>query len=56
MAEGKYKGRQENVKRNAGIAAMLAAGSSYSAVQEAFDCSGLVAKIAKRAQQASASH
>ena len=49
-AEGRYKGRQENVKRNAGIAAMLAAGSSYSTVQEAFDCSrATVAKIAKRA-------
>jgi hypothetical protein len=34
-AEGKYVGRPENKRRNNRIAAMLAAGTSYSAVQEA---------------------
>jgi DNA invertase Pin-like site-specific DNA recombinase len=48
-AEGKYVGRPENKRRNARIAAMLAAGTSYSAVQEATGCSrATVAKIAKR--------
>jgi DNA invertase Pin-like site-specific DNA recombinase len=49
VAEGKYKGRPENVARNAGIAAMLKSGSSYTEVQRAFGCSrATVAKIAKR--------
>lgn len=48
-AEGKYKGRAEDLKRNAGIAAMLRDGQSWSAVQGAFKCSrATVAKIAKR--------
>jgi DNA invertase Pin-like site-specific DNA recombinase len=48
-AEGKYRGRLEDVPRNNGIAAMLAGGASYSAVQAAFKCSrATVAKIAKR--------
>jgi DNA invertase Pin-like site-specific DNA recombinase len=34
-SEGKYVGRPENKRRNVRIAAMLAAGTSYSAVQEA---------------------
>jgi DNA invertase Pin-like site-specific DNA recombinase len=38
------------VDRNAGIAAMLRAGGSWTAVQKAFGCSrATVAKIAKRA-------
>jgi DNA invertase Pin-like site-specific DNA recombinase len=49
-AAGKYRGRPENKRRNARIAAMLAAGTSYSAVQAATGCSrATVAKIAKRA-------
>ena len=49
-AEGKYIGRPENTRRNSRIAAMLAAGTSYSAVQAATGCSrATVAKIAKRA-------
>jgi DNA invertase Pin-like site-specific DNA recombinase len=49
MAEGKHVGRPENKRRNTRIAAMLAAGTSYSAVQEATGCSHeTVAKIAKR--------
>ncbi|GGE25492.1 resolvase [Aureimonas endophytica] len=48
-AEGRYKGRPEDDKRNAGIAAMLKAGSSWTQVQGAFGCSrATVAKIAKR--------
>jgi DNA invertase Pin-like site-specific DNA recombinase len=48
-AEGKYVGRPEDKRRNDRIAAMLAAGTSYSAVQEATGCSrATVAKIAKR--------
>jgi DNA invertase Pin-like site-specific DNA recombinase len=54
-AEGKYVGRPENKKRNAKIGAMLAAGTSYSAVQAATGCSrATVAKIAKRVQQVAA--
>ena len=50
---GKYVGRPENTKRNAKIAAMLKAGASYSAVQEATGCGrATVAKIAKRARKA----
>jgi len=52
-AEGKYVGRPENSRRNARIASMLAAGTSYSAVQEATGCSrATVAKIAKRVKAA----
>jgi DNA invertase Pin-like site-specific DNA recombinase len=52
-AEGKYVGRPENKKRNAKIAAMLKAGSSYSDVQEATGCSrATVAKLAKRVKAA----
>ena len=48
-AEGRYKGRAENTQRNAGIAAALRAGESWSAVQAAFRCSrATIAKIAKR--------
>lgn len=47
--EGRYKGRPEDAKRNAGIAAMLRAGSSWTQVQGAFGCSrATVAKVAKR--------
>lgn len=48
-AEGRYKGRPEDAKRNAGIAAMLKAGSSWSQIQSATKASrATVAKIAKR--------
>src|SRR5215213_1415564 len=48
-AKGLYKGRKENVARNAGIAAMLKAGSSWSQIQAAARCSrATIAKIAKR--------
>ena len=49
-ATGVYRGRPENVDRNFGIAAMLRAGQSWSAIQRATGCSrATVAKIAKRA-------
>jgi DNA invertase Pin-like site-specific DNA recombinase len=52
-AEGKYVGRPENRRRNARIAQMLAAGTSYSDVQRATGCSrATVAKIAKRRPKA----
>jgi DNA invertase Pin-like site-specific DNA recombinase len=48
-AEGRYKGRAENVARNDGIAAMLRSGSSWSVIQAATGCSrATIAKIAKR--------
>jgi DNA invertase Pin-like site-specific DNA recombinase len=48
-AEGLYKGRREDVARNAGIAAMLRAGSSWSQIQAATGCSrATIAKISKR--------
>jgi DNA invertase Pin-like site-specific DNA recombinase len=48
-AEGKYRGRPEDAARNAGIAAMLRAGESWSAIQAATGCSrATIAKIAKR--------
>ncbi|WP_336492357.1 recombinase family protein [Methylobacterium nigriterrae] len=47
-AEGKYKGRQEDVARNAGIASMLTAGLSWSQIQASTRCSrATIAKIAK---------
>ena len=48
-AEGRYKGRPENVKRNEAIAGMLKRGSSWSEVQHATGCSrATIAKIARR--------
>lgn len=48
--DGAYRGRPENVDRNAGIAAMLRAKSSWSEIQAATGCSrATIAKIAKRA-------
>ncbi|HKH83666.1 MAG TPA: recombinase family protein [Gemmatimonadales bacterium] len=49
-AEGRYRGRKENVARNAGIASMLKGGVSWSQIQAATGCSrATIAKIAKRA-------
>lgn len=49
-AEGVYRGRPEDVDRNAGIAAQLRAGQSWSQIQAATGCSrATVAKVAKRA-------
>lgn len=48
-ANGAYKGKQENVRRNRAMADMLSKGMSYSAVQAATGASrATVAKIAKR--------
>jgi DNA invertase Pin-like site-specific DNA recombinase len=48
-AEGLYRGRPEDVGRNAGIASMLKAGESWSAIERAFGCSrATIAKVAKR--------
>ena len=48
-AEGAYKGRPEDVARNADIASMLGAGQSWSMIQRATGCSrATVAKVAKR--------
>lgn len=48
-AEGIYRGRRENVERNAGIAGMLKSGMSWSAIQSAAGCSrATIAKVAKR--------
>jgi DNA invertase Pin-like site-specific DNA recombinase len=50
-AGGAYRGRPENVDRNAGIAGMLKSGMSWSTIQAATDCSrATIAKVAKRAQ------
>jgi len=47
--EGRYKGRVEDVKRNAGIASMLNAGMSWSQIQTVTGASrATVAKIARR--------
>ena len=49
-AEGAYRGRREDVDRNAGIAGMLRSGMSWSAIQAATGCSrATIAKVAKRA-------
>ena len=48
-AEGRYKGRPEDTKRNDGIACMLKANQSWGSIQSATGCSrATVAKIAKR--------
>lgn len=47
-AEGRYRGRQEDTVRNTGIASMLTAGLSWTAIQNATGCSrATIAKIAK---------
>jgi DNA invertase Pin-like site-specific DNA recombinase len=48
-AQGIYRGRPEDTARNAGIAAQLRAGQSWSQIQAARGCSrATIAKIAKR--------
>ena len=54
-ADGRYKGRPADAKRNAGIAHALRTGQSWTAIQGAFKCSrATVAKIAKRERPAQA--
>lgn len=51
-ADGRYKGRGEDIKRNDGIAAMLKKGMSYSQIQAVTHASrATVAKIAKRVNE-----
>lgn len=51
-AEGRYKGRPENVKRNAEIAGMLCRGFSWSEIQSATGCSRpTINRIAKRLRE-----
>ncbi|AVA22786.1 resolvase/recombinase protein [Rhizobium sp. NXC24] len=51
-AEGRYKGKQEDVKRNKGIEAMLKEGKSYTQIQDVTKASrATVAKIAKRLKE-----
>src|SRR3954452_24603219 len=46
-AAGLYKGRQEDMARNAGIAGMLASGASWNSIQASTGCSrATIAKIA----------
>ena len=46
---GAYRGRPEDIDRNAGIAGMLRSGMSWSAIQAATGCSrATIAKVAKR--------
>ena len=48
-AQGKYRGRPEDVHRNAGIGAMLRGGASWSSIQKATGCSrATISKIARR--------
>ena len=48
-AEKRYTGRKEDAARNAGIAAMLKGGSSWTQIQATTKCSrATIAKIAKR--------
>jgi DNA invertase Pin-like site-specific DNA recombinase len=52
-AEGKYRGRPENVDRNAGIGAMLRGGASWSSIQKATGCSrATINKVARRSAMA----
>jgi DNA invertase Pin-like site-specific DNA recombinase len=48
-AEGRYKGRREDVERNQSIAKMLTIGLSWTAIQVATGCSrATIAKISRR--------
>ena len=52
-SEGRYRGRPEDTERNDGIAAMIGAGQSWSAIQKATGCSrATIAKIVKRRRAA----
>lgn len=54
-AEGRFKGRPEDEKRNTSIMAMLRAGQSWNQIVDHMGCSrGTVAKLAKRLKEAEA--
>ena len=49
QAASVYKGRPEDAGRNAGIATMLRAGSSWQQIEQAFGCSrNTIARVRKR--------
>ena len=51
-AAGLYRGRAEDVKRNAGITGMLRDGASWTSIQDLTGCSrATVAKLAKRLRE-----
>lgn len=53
--EGKYQGRQPDLKRRQHIASLLKSGHSYSEIQEILSCSRhLIASVAKEQRQAAA--
>ena len=53
--EGKYQGRQPDLKRRQHIASLLKSGHSYSEIQEMLSCSRhLIASVAKEQRQADA--
>ena len=53
--EGKYQGRQPDLKRRQHIASLLKSGHSYSEIQEMLSCSRhLIASVAKEQRQAAA--
>ena len=52
-AEGKYRGRPENTDRNAGIAAQLRGGASWTEIQKSMGVSrATIAKISRRSAMA----
>lgn len=52
-AEGRYKGRPEDVARNAAIAKLLETGQSWTAIQNRTGCSrATIAEVAQRALRA----
>jgi DNA invertase Pin-like site-specific DNA recombinase len=55
-ADGKYRGRQEDTKRNGAIASMLKGGLSWSEIQSATGCGrATVAKVAARLRDSAVS-
>lgn len=53
-SDGKYQGRQPNIKRRQHIGSLLSSGHSYSEIQEMLGCSRhLVASVAKEHRQRS---
>jgi DNA invertase Pin-like site-specific DNA recombinase len=54
-AEGKYRGRQPDIKRRQHVASLLRTGHSYSEIQEILGCSRhLIASVAKAQRQSEA--
>jgi len=54
-AEGKYRGRQPDMKRRQHVASLLRTGHSYSEIQEILGCSRhLIASVAKEQRQSEA--